>query len=202
LSRKAVLVGTTGVHLNKRAAVPPLLVGALLVCVSLALATWRATPAYAYPTEIGVLQVTSGVLAPGAVVTAVGTGFTPGATVSVDIFGDSGEPVHLLTAVANAAGTAILVLRIPTDLSPGPHELRATGSAPDGGTLLLSAFFDVASGNGLPVTGGRVALLATSGGLLLAVGLVLVLVARVRPRRRVRAGGDLDKLLDGAGGAE
>ncbi len=161
---------------------------AAVLAIPFLLTAWAAGPAQAYPIETGPLVVVTGSLVPGARVTVVGHGFSPGASVSHDIFSN---PRHLTTVLADVTGSTLVEVIIPIDLEPGRHELRATGTAADGATLIDDIFFTVAGG--LPVTGAPIGLIMTASGLVLALGVAFVLVSVVRIRQRRRpADADLD----------
>jgi hypothetical protein len=85
---------------------------------------------------------------PGQSVTLTATGFQPGDSVGVMLDGDAfdalSEGRSLASGTANEAGAVRITVRIPPDVSPGPHFLTANGYSFDGeNDLFLRADFTV-----------------------------------------------------------
>jgi LPXTG-motif cell wall-anchored protein len=149
---------------------------AALVPVLALLALLYAVPAAAYPVHEGTLTVPSGSVAPGKAVTLTGGGYTPGGTVSIDVFS---SPVHLKSVTADGAGAISASVTIPTGLSAGSHSLRATGTAPDGSTVVLSVAFTVRSSS-LAQTGSATLTVVTLGSVVLMLGVALIVFSNRR----------------------
>lgn len=94
-------------------------------------------------------------------------GFAPGSTVTVDLFSD---PVRLTTLTASSTGTVSGSVRIPLGTPAGSHEVRFTGTAPDGSALVRSVPVTVT--RELPRTGDETWTLFRVGLLLLGAGLL------------------------------
>jgi hypothetical protein len=69
---------------------------------------------------------------PGQAVTVFGHGFAPGGSLAVSFFS---SPVHLGSTVADASGAYRVTVTIPSDATPGDHQIVVTGPAAVGGTL-------------------------------------------------------------------
>lgn len=113
-------------------------IASLLVAPVLVLLV-AASPALAAPE----LAVTPPSGQPGDELTAFAVGFTPGATIT---FLWNAQPDAVLgTAVADEAGTATLVFRIPDDETSGAAVVRACGGAADcsAGSELADATIEV-----------------------------------------------------------
>jgi hypothetical protein len=112
----------------------------------------------------------------GAEVEVSGSGFVPGATITITLHSAS---VVVGTAIADAQGRFSTTVLVPADVPPGPHHLEATGAAPAGGQAVLVAQVSVMLPAGkhggwlLPVS--MVALT-----VLLAAGAGVVLTASTR----------------------
>lgn len=157
-------------------------------------------------TDKGVITTTT----PGSHITVLGTGFLPFSTATVVIYS---TPTVLGTVVTDAHGDFSKPVTVPATLAAGHHALIASGVAPDGTDRFLRMNVTVGSPvngtvdtpvNGtvgtpvhvttgahggrsseLAYTGAGVITPAVLGGGLLALGLVLLVVAR--RRRRIRA---------------
>jgi hypothetical protein len=99
----------------------------------------------------------------------------------------SSTPVHVGTATADARGRHSHQYTVPSDATPGPHTITATGPAADGSTLSLSATVTVRGAGGqvgagaIPFTGSSNALPAVWIALAaLVLGSALVIGARRR----------------------
>lgn len=132
----------------------------------------------AYPVQTAPLNLgqSSPSPSPGATVTVQGSGYAPGARVSIDVHS---TVIHLTTVTADASGFMRATVTLPASLPSGSHELTATGPAAGGGTNTLSLSFNVAGGS-LPFTGAPVVLIGGAGLLAAAVGAALILYARRR----------------------
>jgi hypothetical protein len=171
------------------------LIGPLTV-VSLGL--W-ASPAAAQPYTPGggPLQTSTGSapVATGSSVSVAGSGFAPGASVSIFI---ASTPTLVGTATTNSSGRFVASIVIPPGLESGTHTLTATGPAADGGTVSLTAkivvngevtsassgFVQAASEgsapSGLPFTGADIAQGGTVGiALILLGGLIFLTIRRL-----------------------
>jgi LPXTG-motif cell wall-anchored protein len=165
----------------------------VLACAALAVVL-LAAPAAAqqYPPAVNSLTISDTTPTPGQTITIEGRTFAPGSTVTVTM-----ESVTLGTAVANDSGVFTLQATIPIDTSLGRHTITATGQAPDGAALVLSATItvvapdgeggaggagDAGSSGALPRTGDDTSLpLAKLGlGLLVVGGLVTAIAAKRR----------------------
>lgn len=138
----------------------------------------------AYPIQSGSLPVTSGTLAPGGTVTLTGSGFTPGAAVSIYVYS---TPTLLSKTVSDATGSIAVAVTIPADLAPGSHTLQAIGPAPGGGSTDLTTSFTVpgsgaSGGGGLPVTGFPAFTVLGVAVLAVLIGGTLVLMSRRRAK--------------------
>ena len=118
----------------------------------------------------------------GGPLTATVTGAAPGSTVT---FTFESQPTVLGTATADSSGTAVFEGTWPSAASPGAqHNVRATGTAADGGPL------DVLATNVCPTEASGAAALPRTGSnstdwvrpaiILLTVGAVFVVLARRR----------------------
>lgn len=116
---------------------------------------------------------------PGTPVDLTETGFKPGSPVDNTI---ASSPISLGTATADAAGVARLTVTIPASLAAGStHTITASGVAPDGSPLALSATITLGVGSSpapLVVTGARVAQTVGAGALLVALGAMMVTYVR------------------------
>jgi LPXTG-motif cell wall-anchored protein len=160
----------------------------LAVAVGLLMGVLTAAPAHAYPVYTEPLETVSGSLTEGGTVTMGGSGFDPGSSVSIDVYS---APIHLATVTADGAGAFVASVQLPDDLAAGSHSLRATGTAPDGGTLVLSKEFSVAGGT-LPETGRPIGMLISAAAAVLMVGVGMVVVGLRRRSRLPNAVGTGD----------
>ncbi|TIH36624.1 family 78 glycoside hydrolase catalytic domain [Subtercola vilae] len=139
------------------------------------------------------------IIAPGQTAIAEASGFAAAATVRVELHSDI---VVLGTATADAMGAVSVSGAVPADFAAGAHELvfvvetlapdpgTGNGATPGTGPALGSGASGTAAGSSLTVpaqvlaaTGATPLLWATSAGLLLLAGLVLLVVRRHRRRR-------------------
>ncbi|WP_018348166.1 Ig-like domain-containing protein [Longispora albida] len=138
-----------------------------------------------YPVQYGALTV-SGQAQAGRPVQISGSGYSPGATVTVRL--STGAVVG--TATADATGSFSYSATIPAGLSAGTHKLTATGPMP-GGTRELSAELVVSGSSGgyvraddggatMPVTGAPIAGLVIGALAIGGVGTALVVASRRR----------------------
>ncbi|MBF0815043.1 hypothetical protein E4U02_01295 [Microbacterium paludicola] len=140
------------------------------------------TPAPTEPTdpvaegpEPGV-TVSDNIVSPGERITVTGAGFVPGEDVRVEMHS---TPVVLDTVTASADGTITAVVTIPSDATAGAHQIVATGSG-----FSAAADITVVLSGGLAATGAEGTLLyASLGGLVLAAGIVLLVVAYNKRRQ-------------------
>jgi LPXTG-motif cell wall-anchored protein len=133
-----------------------------------------------YPPATNSLVASDSTVAPGQQVTFTARTFQPGSTVTFTLFSD---PVRLGTATAASNGVATLTAAIPATTAAGSHRVDATGTGATGSPLTVSTAL-VVSSNGaapLPTTGSSNTLpLATAGVVALALGGLILLVARRR----------------------
>ena len=137
-------------------------------------------PTGAAGTIDGVPAITS----PGETFTASTSGFAIDAPITWGIYS---SPRMLTTSVADAAGKTTAQLTIPAGFA-GFHTIVATGIAPDGSQRVVTATTTVVDPVSAPA---RLAATGVSGGnspfaalVLLGLGLVLMLVMRVRRAAR------------------
>ncbi|MFJ4998293.1 choice-of-anchor G family protein [Microbacterium sp. NPDC088619] len=129
--------------------------------------------AAADPTGKIAITIKVPVLERGEKQTAVGTGFTPGESVTGVM---TSEPIALGTKVADAQGTVTFTWTIPSGTDLGTHAVTLTGATSGS----VSASFQVVA-SGLATTGGEI-----QGGwialaaLLLMLGLGMTRIARSR----------------------
>lgn len=165
----------------------------LVVALSLVVASARPAGAQTYgPQPLGITCTLS--IGTGGISLACSTsGFQPGAQIAFMIFS---TPMSLGNAVANASGQANLSATLPSGITPGDHRVEATGTAATGGVVTVattvtvpgSAVAATSTGSGssqaLPRTGFDIAVLASAGSALVAVGGLILFTAR---RRRQQA---------------
>ena len=96
--------------------------------------------------------------------TAIGTGFTPGETVTGVMDSDS---IAVGSRVADEQGTVNFAWTIPANADLGTHTVTLTG--PQSGSV-AGTFRVVTSGSGLATTGGEL----LNGGIALGILLVMV----------------------------
>ncbi|WEF21602.1 choice-of-anchor G family protein [Microbacterium maritypicum] len=135
--------------------------------------TSSSADAAADPTGNIAITIKSPVLERGKQQTAVGTGFTPGETVTGVMTSD---PLALGSQIANAQGTVTFTWTVPTAIDLGTHTVTLTGATSGS----VSATFQLVA-SGLATTGGQlqsgwIALAA----LLLTLGLGTMRLARSR----------------------
>lgn len=100
-----------------------------------------------YATNCGGLTSSSGSAPPGGTITLTGTGYSPGATVTLNLCG-----LETLTVTAGTTGGFTVTITIPTNAVPGTTCLiTATGASPTG-TLTTSTSVLITSGVTVPVT--------------------------------------------------
>jgi hypothetical protein len=128
--------------------------------------------------------------APGSQINFSASGFDPNS--NVQVFFES-TPVLLETQLADANGTVSGSATIPSDATPGPHDLVLTGTDPSGSPLSVSIPITVvaatttsatsaSSGGGLAFTGANIAIMVSVGVVALGFGGFLLL--SVRRKRR------------------
>lgn len=141
-----------------------------------------------YPISGG-LNVSDTSVKPGGTVQVSGDGFTPGTPIDIEIFS---APTLLKTVDADGAGSFSTSVTIPTSISPGSHTLSATGGAPSGDTLTLSAEITVEGegGGGSSSSSGPLAFTGASIGAMAGVALAGIAVGTlfvIATRRRRQA---------------
>jgi LPXTG-motif cell wall-anchored protein len=151
-----------------------------------------AAPAGAqqYPPAVNSLTVSDSTPTQGQTIGAEGRTFAEGATVTLTL---SSEPATLGTGTADSEGVAALEVTIPEATPLGQHTLTATGQAPDGSELSVSAAIEVVAADGaaadddagasgaLPRTGDDSSLpLARIGLALAAIGGIVTAIAAKR----------------------
>lgn len=168
--------------------------------LSLAAVVGTAVPAGAQaygPQPVGV-TCTVVPTGPGLRIRCTVVGLGPRVRVTFVIFS---TPRELGSVVTDGAGRAELDLALPADLAAGEHRVEARAAAVGGGAaeVVVSTLVDLgrlagtgggtggaAKSGGLPRTGLPVAATTGAGSALVAVGLGLVLTARVAGGRRRR----------------
>jgi LPXTG-motif cell wall-anchored protein len=160
-----------------------------------------AAPAAAqqYPPAVNSLTVSCRTPAPGESIGVEARTFAAGADVTITL---ASGPVVIGTAAADASGAVSFQVTIPADTPRGSNTINATGQAPDGSTVSLSAHIAVANGCGgaaadvdsdtpagsLPRTGDDSSIpLAKIGLGLAAVGGVITAIAAKRRKSAVAA---------------
>jgi hypothetical protein len=98
-------------------------------------------------------------------------------------------PVVLGTTTASATGTFSTTVTIPSNTTPGAHQIIATGTTGDSAITditVTGATISTATttGSGLAFTGADIAIVSAVGAIALGLGGLLVLTAR---RRRSEA---------------
>jgi len=143
--------------------------------------TTGAAGAQPYPVtegDLGTNQSTG--LSGGSTVLVQGSGFRPGATVTITLGSDQ---TVLLVTTADATGAFTASVAIPAGFPAGTHELLATGLSPTG-TLVLSETVTVAdptgtvTDTGLALTGRSVAATLLVAAALGGAGYGMVVVSR------------------------
>ena len=113
---------------------------AILTVLSLLVLAPGAVAAQTYQPGQGPLTVSSSTPEPGDEITMTGEGFGPSVVVDIQLVpnaGGSAIPLGEATTDSNGRFSASVV--IPDTLVAGVYRLQATGLAPDGGTMILSA---------------------------------------------------------------
>jgi LPXTG-motif cell wall-anchored protein len=156
----------------------------LLACGALLLGLASvAVPAYAYPPGGGTDVATdksSYVTGSDVVITAVGFAACAGQTVTFTITPPDGGPVIVLTAIANADGTATVTLVAPA--AKGQYGVVASSS----GCANASTVFNVTNTSRLPTTGSDTQSWVVTATALLLTGIGF-LVVTLRRRRSTAA---------------
>ena len=121
----------------------------------------------------------------GETITVSCGGFLPGSTVTVEIL----SPQVLATATVGADGEVSLAATIPSDLEPGTHTLRISGTAADGSPVVIERTIVVLAAEGvaeegLAITGGNIMLAVLLFGGLIAAGTSALILGRRRERDR------------------
>ena len=158
---------------------------ALAIIALVLLASTGTARAQDYPPAINSLTANPSTVPAGGRTTLTARTFKAGTTVRFTRFSD---PVVLGSAVADASGVAVLDATIPADTTAGSHRIEATGTGSTNVSLTVATDILVTrpGSSAIPQTGSNDTVpLATTGAVILAVGGLLVLVAR---RRRARAG--------------
>ncbi|HWE57229.1 MAG TPA: kelch repeat-containing protein [Acidimicrobiales bacterium] len=126
------------------------------------------------------LQASARNVRQGSVVRLSGTGFAPGAQVTITFHS---APALLGSAVANGQGDFLTDVEVPAHAAPGWHHIEAAGQSADGrpATLSASVFVMGAAHKGIP-TRTRWFLLGLA--LLIPVATYLVMTAAGVRRRR------------------
>lgn len=140
-----------------------------------------ATPAFAYGPNAPSITTNTSSVGQGGSLTVSGANFTPGGTVTLTLHSN---PVVLTTTTADATGAFSVNVTIPSDTTPGTHQIIA--SDPNGDsvttTLVVTGTVPVAASSGLAFTGADIAALGGVGAVALALGGMLILTGRRRRR--------------------
>ena len=179
--------GIGSVHMRARPSLRPLV--ALILLVAGFGLTTAAAVAQPYNQPSGALTLSDTTVDPGQLLTATGRGFK--ALGSVDLAFES-TPVALGTFQADASGVVTARLTVPSNATPGTHQIAATGPAPDNATLVLRATLTVRAAGApgaapgsspLVRTGSSHAIPLTAAGILLIfIGATAWFLARRRRR--------------------
>jgi hypothetical protein len=116
----------------------------------------------------------------GGTITVTGAGFLPGEQVQVILHS---TPVVLATVTADTDGSVSTPVTIPADIEPGPHTIELMGVTSGRSVEVAVTIEGVEDPAALPATGRTAVPEAGVGAGLVALGGVLVLVARRRSRR-------------------
>ncbi len=141
-----------------------------------------AAPAFAYGPNAPTLSSNSSSVSPGGTLTVTGNNFTPGATVTIDLYS---TPVQLATTTATGSGSFSVAVMIPSNTVPGAHTIVATDPNGDSAStaIVVTGVVPVATTSpGLPFTGADIAALSGVGALAMALGGMLILTGRRRRR--------------------
>jgi hypothetical protein len=143
-----------------------------------------ATPAFAYGPTAAAITSSSSAVGPGGSLTVDGSGFVPGGAITIVLHS---TPVTIGGATANTAGTFSTVVTIPSDTTPGAHEIIASDDAGDTVSIALTVTGSSTGVAGpatatpdLPFTGADIAAVSGVGAIALALGGVLILTNRRR----------------------
>lgn len=156
-----------------------------VISVIAVLALGFATPAFAYGPTAAAITSSSSAVGPGGSLTVGGSGFVPGGAITIVLHS---TPVTIGGATANAAGTFSTVVTIPSDTTPGAHEIIASDDAGDTVSIALTVTGS-STGIGatpatatpdLPFTGADIAAVSGVGAIALALGGMLILTSRRR----------------------
>jgi hypothetical protein len=134
------------------------------------------------PVGGGVITGVPAATHPGESFTATASGFAPGAPITWGIYS---SPQNLASTIADSSGMASAQVTIPAGFV-GVHTVVAIGVAPDGSSLADSATTTVTSPTTLaqlPTTGAPLGASPDAALLLLGIGILLMLAARLRRRR-------------------
>lgn len=126
------------------------LVGATIT-LGAGLATAGAASAACYPpgstTCTGTLTSSSPAVAPGGTETITGTGYAPGANVTVNVCN-----IETLHVTASSTGTFSLPITIPTSAPAGTCTVTASGKGASGSILTQTTSFIITSASTIPGT--------------------------------------------------
>ncbi|HEX4445000.1 MAG TPA: putative Ig domain-containing protein [Galbitalea sp.] len=125
------------------------------------------------PTSVGDVNGVPGHSTQDEIITVTGTGFAPGAPLTVGIYS---TPTHLADIVADNAGGFSARIAIPKLL--GLHTVVVSGVDPTGNPMFLSSRTTItAKTDGLPVTGVEIGASLYLGFSLFALGVLALLFA-------------------------
>lgn len=151
--------------------------GSMLVAGTLLLLASPVSAQYDGGTGGANLVVAQTTLTPGQSVGVTGEGFRANSDVDLTLESD---PVFLKTVQTDGTGSFSTTVTIPSNQPTGPHTVKATGVAPDGGVLVLTEQVQIVSsgaggtaGTGSAATGGTSAAPSagsTGGGFLAFTG--------------------------------
>jgi len=137
-------------------------------------------------TEITGISPAAGSIDGGNTITITGTGFLPGAQVSVDLNANQfGFHQHLAAGTADSHGNFTTTVTLPINLQKGSYQLQAAGIGSDANVRLLSSDLNF-TGHGIAgVSSSHARWLVDAGIGLVVAAMVLFVAAR---RRRHKAG--------------
>lgn len=149
-----------------------------IAALGLGLSLMVATPALAYGNGgAPIVTTNTSTGSPGGSLLVTGNNFVPNEGITLLLHS---TPVTLGTTTADSIGTFSITVTIPTNTSPGVHQIVAAGATGDSATttLTVEGTVPVAATSGLAFTGADVAAVSGIGALALALGGVLILVSR------------------------
>lgn len=157
---------------------------AAVVALLTMFAVVSAAGAAGYDTS-GTLTLSKSTVAPGESLTASGSGYAAGASVTLELHS---AVVSLGTVAADSTGNFSKQVTVPSDATLGAHTVKSLGLAPNGGTLTLSSPLTVASSGITNKPTGPLAFTGAGWVIPLAgLGLAAVGVGVVLQRRRQTA---------------